>query len=831
MKYGRPAARLAALAACVLPAAAQIPAFTVSPVDTVVTEGETLQLRAATSPPQTSCAWWRDGVVAAVNTPFSLTVSGAASSSHGGLWHSVLAHGPDTILSHGAEVQVLPRSPWPGSLRMPPLLPEATLIRALAADGTGRVYAAGLIGGTEKIVRLTANGAVDGSFAPVTADGEVRALLVSGDRLWIGGRFTALNGAPALRLAWRNAAGVLSAVPADAGVNTLAAHTGGAVLAAGEFTTVAGQIRHRLVRLRADATPDPAFNVGDGTPFHLSGQWLTALAVTGEGSIYAGGSFSIAASPQARQRLVRLRTGGTVDTDFAPQVPFDREVRALALLPDGSIVAGGDFTKPQAGLARVKTDGTVEATFIPFLTAAAPAAVSVRALHVPAAPAGRVLVAGRFSTVSGLPRHGMALVQTQNGQAVTALLPPSFRRTVSAVRVPATVMAVLPQAGGYLAGSDADTAAPALAALHDGTPAEAPSVYALPRARTVTAGGPLLLRAGVRGWPRPVCQWLHNGVPAGPAGELLAIPAVQAAQGGEYSVTAVNASGSVLSEKVRVTVVHPEYRGEQAYGFAWAGRDAPIPEQGGGLRAEIPVAGNFIAGRLRLHLTLRHEALDHLRLTLLPPPALALPPVPLLRTGDGSRGRDLDGVTFAADVPPFADSPWPHTGTWQPEDAAALRNLATLPGQGTWTLLVEDTSAFDGFTGTLTSWMLEFRRPAPVPAWASWQTWRGLPGTPHGDADGNGRNDFTDYMLAADTQGPAPGYALGRFHTRHRRWIDGGLVHRYEVSTDLQHWDVFVPPAGTIRYPDGTELIMLQPPAGYSFLRVLASPLTGQFAP
>jgi subtilisin-like proprotein convertase family protein len=328
-----------------------------------------------------------------------------------------------------------------------------------------------------------------------------------------------------------------------------------------------------------------------------------------------------------------------------------------------------------------------------------------------------------------------------------------------------------------------------------------------------------------------LCQWLRNGVPAGPAGEWLTISAMQAFDAGEYSLVATNASGSVRSENVRVTVVPPEYRGEQPYGFAWTGRDATIPEQGGGLRAEIAVAGNFIAGRIRIHITLRHEALDHLRLTLLPPPALALPPVPLLRTGDGSRGRDLDAVTFAADAPPFSTSPWPHTGTWQPDDAAALRNLANLPANGTWTLVVEDTSAFDGFTGTLTAWMLEFRRPAPVPAWSSWQSWRGLPAVPGGDADGNGRNDLTDYMLAADSRGPIPDFDLGSFHTTHRRWIDGGLVHRYEVSADLQHWDVFVPPAGgTIRYPDGTELLTLQPPQGYHFLRAIAMPLPGQFA-
>lgn len=830
MISGRRVARLMALAALALPAAAQSPAFTASPVDTVVTDGEALMLRAVISPPQTSCAWLRDGEVAAADAPFSVTLNEAKTETHSGIWHCAVAHGQDTILSYGAEVQVLPRHPWPGSLRALQPLPEATLVRALAGDGAGRVYAAGIVNGAERIVRLLTDGSTDASFPSITADGEVRALLASGDRLWIGGRFTTLNGSPALRLAWRSANGVLTAVPADAGVNALAAHTGGAVLAAGEFTQIAGQTRHRLARLRQDATLDPAFNAGDGTAFHLPGQWLTALAVNSDGAIYAGGSFSIPSSPQARQRLVRLRSGGTVDSGFAPFAPFDREVRALALLPDGSVIAGGDFTKPQAGLARVKADGTVDAAFIPFLTVAAPASVSVRALHVPAVPAGRILAAGRFSTVSGLPRHGMALVQSQNGQADSSLLPPSFRRTVTNVRVPATVMVVLPQSSGFIAGSDADTSVPAFAALHNGTPAEQPSVYSLPRARTVTAGGPLLLRAGVRGWPRPSFQWMRNGAPAGPAGEWLAIPAAQAVNAGEYSVVATNASGSLQSQSVRVTVVPPEYRGEQPQGFAWTGRDASIPEQGGGLRAEIAVPGNFIAGRIRVHLTLRHEALDHLRLTLLPPAALALPPVPLLRTGDGSRGRDLDGVTFVADAPPFSASPWPHTGAWQPDDAAALRNLATLPANGTWTLVVEDTSAFDGFTGTLTAWMLEFRRPAPVPSWSSWQTWRGLVSVPGGDVDSNGRNDLTDYMLAADTRGPLPDLAHGRFLTIHRRWIDGGLVHRYEVSTDLQRWDAFVPPAGgVIRYPDGTELLTLQPPPGYRFLRALASPLTGQF--
>jgi len=157
-------------------------------------------------------------------------------------------------------------------------------------------------GGTVAVLNVAALDATTGAaiktFKPqIQGDGAtVLALAVSGNDLYIGGKFTAVDGTPRLNLA----AVDLTTGALDPGVNhqigvdttdgiraMLAAD--GKVYAAGYFTTVDGLPRRHLVAFDADGSLDPAWKP-------RTSDLVRALTTTCDGSsIIAGGNFRSAA--------------------------------------------------------------------------------------------------------------------------------------------------------------------------------------------------------------------------------------------------------------------------------------------------------------------------------------------------------------------------------------------------------------------------------------------------------------------------------------------------------------------------------------------------------
>jgi uncharacterized delta-60 repeat protein len=210
-----------------------------------------------------------------------------------------------------------------------------------------------------------------------------------------GGGYDVVIGNPVGRTNSRRAVLAFPPVPdgfnpgANRNVYALALEPGGSILAGGSFTTLAGQSRSRLGRLRADGTLDSAFDPGpNGT--------VDALAVQPDGRILAGGDFTtVAGAP--RNHLARLNSNGTLDTGF--NAVADYTVYALSLQPDGKILVGGAFTnfcgETCGGLGRLNSDGTPDSGFNPGITG------TVYTLAIQ--PDGKILVGGGFSQLGGQP--------------------------------------------------------------------------------------------------------------------------------------------------------------------------------------------------------------------------------------------------------------------------------------------------------------------------------------------------------------------------------------------------------------------------------------------
>lgn len=160
---------------------------------------------------------------------------------------------------------------------------------------------------------------------------------------------------------------------------------------------------------------EPAFGSGEG----VNGEVL-ALVVQPDGKVILGGSFT-AVNGVPRQNLARLNPDGSVDVSFIPQASEgpNGPVLALLLLPDGSVVAGGNFSSAgnlvRADLVKFRADGSADAGFGAQEGGIATNG-SVAALA--SLPDGSILVGGNFNTFYGKPRRGIAKLGPDGSVAV-----------------------------------------------------------------------------------------------------------------------------------------------------------------------------------------------------------------------------------------------------------------------------------------------------------------------------------------------------------------------------------------------------------------------------
>lgn len=145
-------------------------------------------------------------------------------------------------------------------------------------------------------------------------------------------------------------------------VYAMAEQSDGKVVIGGEFGQVNGLSVSNIARLNADGTFDPSFNPGQGP----NGP-VYALAIQADGNILAGGAFSAWNGQTTGNRLVRLTTNGARDTSFQAALsanPSDA-VHWIGLDSAGRILAGGKFSSPRNGIARLTNTGAQDASFNP----------------------------------------------------------------------------------------------------------------------------------------------------------------------------------------------------------------------------------------------------------------------------------------------------------------------------------------------------------------------------------------------------------------------------------------------------------------------------------
>jgi outer membrane protein assembly factor BamB len=174
----------------------------------------------------------------------------------------------------------------------------------------------------------------------VQTNGRVNTILVVGDRIYLGGQFTYVNGVPRSRLAAIDAStGELTdwAPRASTVVRALAASPDGRrIYVGGDFRSVSG-----VTGLSYLAAIDASTGAVDASWKPQANYAVRTLATLGD-RVYIGGDF-LTINGQSRQRLAAVNgVTGELDPDWHPVA--DARVRTLLPSPDGKTVyAGGHF--------------------------------------------------------------------------------------------------------------------------------------------------------------------------------------------------------------------------------------------------------------------------------------------------------------------------------------------------------------------------------------------------------------------------------------------------------------------------------------------------------
>ncbi len=273
---------------------------------------------------------------------------------------------------------------------------------AAAPDGSGDLYMGGpffAYDGTadiRQIARLHADGTLDtafntgtGSDAGFQGGGGVNKILPAADGsgdIYVGGTFNTYN------TTFRN--GIIrlnSDGSVDTGFNSGTGFSGGFVqdiasagdgsgdiYVGGNFTGYNSATNiNRLVRLNSDGSRDASFDIGSGASAGFDSVVSALLPATdGSGDLYVVGWFTTYKGSTNINRITRLNSDGSIDSDFqigsGGTAGFEAQVNAIGFAPDnsGDLFVGGIFTSYKgvtipARIARLNSDGSLDSAFLP----------------------------------------------------------------------------------------------------------------------------------------------------------------------------------------------------------------------------------------------------------------------------------------------------------------------------------------------------------------------------------------------------------------------------------------------------------------------------------
>jgi uncharacterized delta-60 repeat protein len=350
----------------------------------------------------------------------------------------------------GVEVQPQLTTYAPGTSVTLSALPSDGLSFSEWSDGLAGAHnpASLVLTSNTTVIALYGSPGLDPNWTPVFTgdDGGVYKLWPQPDgKMIVAGRFSDLNGRPIQNIARLNPDGTvdtnfLAAIELgttdNSVVEDVALQPDGKILLAGQFSSVDYQTRAYLARLNPDGSVDPAFNPGAGP-----NSYVYSLALLSDGRIVIGGQFSQVDGVN-RGGIAILTSNGSLDSTFTSTNGFNNAVYNVAVQTADRILAGGPFTQygtqPAPYLVRLNTNAILDTTF--NSGGAGPNNLVQKTLVL---SNGSLFCVGQFNLYNSTPGFAVLLDANGNPQA-------TFTNTA---KLNAIVRTVLPDlAGGYILG-------------------------------------------------------------------------------------------------------------------------------------------------------------------------------------------------------------------------------------------------------------------------------------------------------------------------------------------------------------------------------------------
>lgn len=428
--------------------------------------------------------------------------------------------------------------------------------------------------------RALENGDIDPSFDSGSgADNRIDCIAVHSDgRILAGGSFTNFNGATRSRL--------VRLLPDGNSDDSFAASTDGRVtdtlfledgrsIIAGSFTNVNGVVRSRIARLLPDGSLDALFQ-----PNVPADCWLNALALQPDGEVVAAGGIS--SGSLSALYLVRVATNGQVSMSHAigPWLSYPvPEVLSLAIQRDGRLLIGGNFTNVYGraawNLARLKADGSLDESFNPAVGA------NQRVTAIELQGDDTIYLSGAFTSYAGVVRHGLTRLSRDG------MLDINYFPEDSAVFSGGGI--ALQSAGRLLASGVWSTNQTGILRLN-GYPDTPPVLLQSPTNVSVNAGTNAVFGVQVSSVRPLKYHWFHDGnTIAGVDSPFLALNKVAPSDAGAYWTVVSNSHGAVTSQvaTLSVTAVAPVFvvqptdlsvAAGQGYYFSVIATGIPLPK-------------------------------------------------------------------------------------------------------------------------------------------------------------------------------------------------------------------------------------------------------------
>ena len=295
---------------------------------------------------------------------------------------------------------------------------------------------------TNLLTRVNSNGSVDGGFTLLnfpTSGTVIKIKLNSDGSMYVGGDISNVSSLNYNKLLKVNANGTIDSSfntinnfvsTAGIGVYDIATQSDGTVIAVGNFTTYSGASRNGIVALNPNGTIKSSFNIGTGFRIGASIGPAYAILMLNDDSMIIGGDFT-SYSGVAANRIIKLTSGGTIDTSFNYGSGFSGATAPLAPLNvydiiqdvDGNIIVIGSFTSYKGqnynGIIKLDLSGNIITTFDVGSGFNAPSnyrAFRAALTNDSTTNNNKIVVVGQFSTYDGCPA---SLITEINNSATT----------------------------------------------------------------------------------------------------------------------------------------------------------------------------------------------------------------------------------------------------------------------------------------------------------------------------------------------------------------------------------------------------------------------------